>query len=73
MAQFNAQFVFEAATLEEAESIVGGWTVTPGAMLMPIHGTVSSDFMPVEVPESGDVGEAIAAGAPPATGDIPVE
>lgn len=63
MASFSVTFTVEAATLEEVESLVATWTVTPGIMLMPIIGSVTSDYPPTEVPEPGSVSDAFVAAA----------
>jgi hypothetical protein len=41
MIQFQASFVFDAETVEEAKEIVGTWTVTPGVALMSLTGSIA--------------------------------
>ena len=51
MPPFSAWITFEAATLEEAESIVGTWVISPGAALESLSGTVNSDLAPLVATE----------------------
>jgi hypothetical protein len=57
MPLFTVMFQTDAATLEEAEAVVGEWTVTPNTMLVSIVGSVSSEGMPVTIPDGGRVAE----------------
>jgi hypothetical protein len=50
---FTVAFTIQAESLDDAENIVSGWTVTPGATLTLIQGTVLSDQTPITVPDSG--------------------
>lgn len=58
MAQFSVWLQFEADTLDEAEALVQTWVVTPGTVVNPISGMVTSDIPPTEVPMSGRIGDA---------------
>ena len=62
MTQFSVAFWLEAASLEEAEALVATWVVTPDVTtLLPITGSVSSDFPPTVVGGTGAVSDALAA------------
>jgi hypothetical protein len=60
MASFTATFQFDAKDQEEAEAILGSWTVTPGARLLSLAGVITQVWTPVEVGSSGSVGTALA-------------
>jgi hypothetical protein len=64
MPYFSVAFQLEAADLAAAEALVATWTVTPGVILMPLSGTVSSAFPPTEVGGAGAVGDAMMAASP---------
>jgi hypothetical protein len=57
LTQFSATFNFEAESLEAAEQIVGGWTVTAGTTLISLSGMVMSRTAPVVVSTDGPISE----------------
>lgn len=67
----NVSFTFEAETIEEAQDIVATWTVTPGAELLGLSGTVQGVRRPVKVAMGGTVGSAMRAAQRPFADDPP--
>jgi hypothetical protein len=66
MTQFSATFTFEADTPEDAEEIVGQWTVTPDVTLVSVSGVVQvMQAGPQPIPYGGNVAAALDAQPPP--------
>jgi hypothetical protein len=65
MTQWSATFNFEADSAEEAEAIVGSWTVTPGVTLMGVSGFVNVlQSGPKPIPYGGNVAAALDMPSP---------
>lgn len=62
MPVFSVMIQVEADTLADAEALVAQWTVTPGAVLLPISGSVGSTFPPTTIGDGGVVGDALNVG-----------
>lgn len=67
----NVSFTFEAETIEEAQEIVATWTVTPGAQLLGLSGTVQGVQRPVRVAMGGTIGSAMRAAQRAFIDDMP--
>ena len=67
----NVSFTFEAETIDEAQAIVATWTVTPGAQLVGLSGTVQGVQRPVVVAMGGTVGSAVRAAQRSFVDDMP--
>lgn len=62
MIQWQASFIFEAETVEEAKEIVGAWTVTPGVSLMALQGSINViNVVPQPILLGGPVAPAFAS------------
>jgi hypothetical protein len=63
MTVFTVHFNLEAASLEEAQALVGSWVVTPGTTLTSMFGTPVVMDTPVLVEDGGPVSGGVVMGA----------